>query len=994
MLCISIVAGLGFSRRAGPPRGARTASRRAFWKLFALGLLSWTPRLHPVFRLPRHRRRRQSPAAWSQIGFLLAYPFWYRALWMLRQPALDESRRERLEALGIELVGARDAFVDRGRDPLGARRCPTAENVALLVPVALDLLLLAALYNAVRRSPVTRRDRVHLVRLRVHRPGDHRRAGHLPRHPGAPVLAAALGPSMVGYMLAMAPCSPRRAPADPRHRGRRPSLGPSKTILAAIGLALSRPGQRARPRRAAAAGVARRRVPLLAPLRPPAGRTASRTPTRSPASSSRAPSPATSPVSSRPPPRANPAIAHGGGPRRFGRWNAQNGYGAGDALLSDLASRLEALAARRRHLEPPRRRPLRLDRHRPRRLEPPATSRRSSTASPRRQRGRASAPAPPSWSSPTTPTPPLNAMAAAEEGLAAGQGRASAASSPSTAAASTASTTPPATPPRSPSAARPSSTCSTTPRRSPPCSSPSSRWTTAARWASSRSRASAPSPSARRTSGSARPTPSAWASRSRSSACAAPAAARATIPEGAYLSVNMSPDAILSPEMERGARRRTRLEGLVIEITEHDAVRDYARLASRLADYRGRGAKVAIDDAGAGHASMRHVTQLAPDYIKIDRSLIHDIHLDHAKRALVRSMVTLEKELGARVVAEGIESTEELRALRELGVPLGQGYLLARPHRKPTPAPWSSALLELSDAAPRLARRARWVPAAKVRGRGADGSSQMLPAPSSSGLAVISFTSAARLAHHRPRRPGRPRRRRLLALDGRPDEHRRQRDRRPRRIPRAEHLRHRPARPAMPAAGVYRFAVTGKEKAGSGVLSAERTLPAEAVYVITPIAGGYHEDLRLSEEHVEEAHFLVNDVGQHRHVAPHQGHLPRHRRGRPRPRRPPLARPPAQPHGRRHLGRYLLPSATSARSTPARSPPRRTAPARRRLGPGLRDPDRQHVHRLDPRHAHGHVSWSPKLSLPVAWDITQKTGGSSDYSITASMKLASGTPLT
>ena len=110
---------------------------------------------------------------------------------------------------------------------------------------------------------------------------------------------------------------------------------------------------------------------------------------------------------------------------------------------------------------------------------------------------------------------------------------------------------------------------------------------------------------------------------------------------------------------------------------------DYARLASRLADYRGRGALVAIDDTGAGHASMRHVAQLGPDYIKVDRSLIHDLHLDHAKRALVRSMVTLEKELGAQIIAEGIERVEELRALRALDVPLGQGYLLARPAPHP-----------------------------------------------------------------------------------------------------------------------------------------------------------------------------------------------------------------------------------------------------------------------------------------------------------------------
>jgi EAL domain-containing protein (putative c-di-GMP-specific phosphodiesterase class I) len=121
------------------------------------------------------------------------------------------------------------------------------------------------------------------------------------------------------------------------------------------------------------------------------------------------------------------------------------------------------------------------------------------------------------------------------------------------------------------------------------------------------------------------------------------------------------------------------LDGLVIEITEHEAVRDYARLASRLADYRGRGARVAIDDTGAGHASMRHVTQLAPDYIKVDRSLIQDLHLDHAKRALVRSMVTLEKELGAEVVAEGIESSEIRDALLELGCRIGQGFYFSMP---------------------------------------------------------------------------------------------------------------------------------------------------------------------------------------------------------------------------------------------------------------------------------------------------------------------------
>ena len=118
---------------------------------------------------------------------------------------------------------------------------------------------------------------------------------------------------------------------------------------------------------------------------------------------------------------------------------------------------------------------------------------------------------------------------------------------------------------------------------------------------------------------------------------------------------------------------------------------DYARLAARLADYRGRGAKVAIDDAGAGHASMRHVTQLSPDYIKIDRSLIHDIHLDSPSGRSSGRWSALEEELGAGRRRGHREHSTSCATLRELGVPLGQGYLLARPHRQPTPAPWSSA---------------------------------------------------------------------------------------------------------------------------------------------------------------------------------------------------------------------------------------------------------------------------------------------------------------
>ena len=130
VLCTSIVAGLGF-------RAARVASRRSkgveerFWRLMSYGLLSWTLGCVPYFAFLVTGGEVQSPAAWSQIGFLLAYPFWYRALWMLRQPALEESRRGRLEALGIELsTFAMLAAVVVGRDMDLGRRVVRARSHA------------------------------------------------------------------------------------------------------------------------------------------------------------------------------------------------------------------------------------------------------------------------------------------------------------------------------------------------------------------------------------------------------------------------------------------------------------------------------------------------------------------------------------------------------------------------------------------------------------------------------------------------------------------------------------------------------------------------------------------------------------------------------------------------------------------------------------------------------------------------------------------------
>ena len=94
-------------------------------------------------------------------------------------------------------------------------------------------------------------------------------------------------------------------------------------------------------------------------------------------------------------------------------------------------------------------------------------------------------------------------------------------------------------------------------------------------------------------------------------------------------------------------------------------------------------ALIAIDDTGAGHASLNHLIELKPDFIKLDRALVTGLDLDAGKHALVRNMSRLAEDLGAELVAEGIETEGELWALRELGVPLGQGYFLGRPAPQP-----------------------------------------------------------------------------------------------------------------------------------------------------------------------------------------------------------------------------------------------------------------------------------------------------------------------
>ncbi|HJR18739.1 MAG TPA: EAL domain-containing protein, partial [Actinomycetota bacterium] len=112
---------------------------------------------------------------------------------------------------------------------------------------------------------------------------------------------------------------------------------------------------------------------------------------------------------------------------------------------------------------------------------------------------------------------------------------------------------------------------------------------------------------------------------------------------------------------------------VVVELTEHEAVEDYDRLMAAVARVRDRGARVAIDDAGAGFASLRHILRIEPDIIKLDISLTRDVDAHRPQRALAAALVSFADELGMSVIAEGVERQEEQDTLIELGVRLGQG---------------------------------------------------------------------------------------------------------------------------------------------------------------------------------------------------------------------------------------------------------------------------------------------------------------------------------
>lgn len=149
-------------------------------------------------------------------------------------------------------------------------------------------------------------------------------------------------------------------------------------------------------------------------------------------------------------------------------------------------------------------------------------------------------------------------------------------------------------------------------------------------------------------------------------------------PAEGYLSVNVSPTTFASAAFRDFLDERM-MSRLVVELTEHVSVDDYGDLEEAVTLLRDLGGRLAVDDAGSGYASMRHVVSLAPDIIKLDRSLVSCIDTDSGRREMARSLSRFARRTGASLVAEGIERPEELAACREVGVDCGQGYLLGRP---------------------------------------------------------------------------------------------------------------------------------------------------------------------------------------------------------------------------------------------------------------------------------------------------------------------------
>lgn len=151
------------------------------------------------------------------------------------------------------------------------------------------------------------------------------------------------------------------------------------------------------------------------------------------------------------------------------------------------------------------------------------------------------------------------------------------------------------------------------------------------------------------------------------------------------LFINIPSDIMNHPEFTPGRTMKVlhsvglQPRNIVLEITERSSIEDFTTVKKVLQHYRSQGYQIAIDDAGAGYSSLQAIAEIQPDYIKVDRSLIHGIHKDRIKEWILETFVTFAGKMNIRIIAEGIEEREDLEKVLRMGVHYAQGYLLRRP---------------------------------------------------------------------------------------------------------------------------------------------------------------------------------------------------------------------------------------------------------------------------------------------------------------------------
>jgi EAL domain-containing protein (putative c-di-GMP-specific phosphodiesterase class I) len=161
------------------------------------------------------------------------------------------------------------------------------------------------------------------------------------------------------------------------------------------------------------------------------------------------------------------------------------------------------------------------------------------------------------------------------------------------------------------------------------------------------------------------------------------------LPEGMFMAVNVSPVTAERPDL-LALLAGCHVDHVVLEVTEHARVDDYPRFRRSIDRVRELGATLAVDDAGAGFSSLRHILELDAELIKLDGSLTRSLEADPRRRSLAAALIEFGRESGASVLAEHVESELQLIELQRLGVQYGQGYHLGEPAPLPEPAPVAS----------------------------------------------------------------------------------------------------------------------------------------------------------------------------------------------------------------------------------------------------------------------------------------------------------------